>query len=124
MAKINIISLSGDSFVNVGTQNIEGVIVTNTDSEDVTFDLVVAPSKIADSTSTTDAVFVLKSIPVPVGSTFIWDDDDILSNIFNGGSFVSKYNSNTKKFEDLKRNTFLIRVGSGHTADVLIRRSV
>lgn len=41
MAKINTISLSGNSFVDIGIENIIGIIASNTDSEDITIDLVI-----------------------------------------------------------------------------------
>ena len=122
MATINTISLSGDSFVNIGTQNIIGLIATNTDSEDVTIDLIIGEEKLNGTTSTTGAIFVLKDIPIPVGSSFVWDDDNILSGIFSSGSTVSNYNVLKRKFETLRNNTFLVRAGSGHTVDVLLKR--
>ena len=122
MATINTISLSGDSFVNIGTQNIIGLIATNTDSEDVTIDLIIGEEKLNGTTSTTGAIFVLKDIPIPVGSSFVWDDDNILSGIFSSGSTVSNYNALKRKFETLRNNTFLVRAGSGHTVDVLLKR--
>jgi len=122
MAKINTISLSGNSFVDIGTDNIIGIIVSNTDNEDVTIDLVIGGKILNGTTSTTGATFVLKDIPIPVGSSFVWDDDNILSGIFSSGSTVSKYDTLKRKFEILRNNTFLIRAGSGHTADVLLKR--
>ena len=122
MAKINTISLSGNSFVDIGTDNIIGIIASNTDSEDITIDLVIGEKKLNGTTSTTGAIFVLKDIPIPVGSSFVWDDDNILSGIFSSGSTVSNYNTLKRKFEILRNNTFLIRTGSGHTADVLLKR--
>ena len=122
MATINTISLSGDSFVNIGTQNIIGLIATNTDSEDVTIDLIIGEEKLNGTTSTTGAIFVLKDIPIPVGSSFVWDDDNILSGIFSSGSTVSNYNVLKRKFETLRNNTFLVRAGSGHTVDMLLKR--
>ncbi len=122
MASINIISLSGDNFVDIGTQNILSLIVSNTDTEDITFDLAIGPTKIADTSTTTDVVFVLKSVPVVTGGTLVWDDDGVLSDAFTAGSKVLKFDANQKKFKDLKNNTFLIRVGSSHTADVVLKR--
>jgi len=122
MANINIISLSGDAFIDVGEENISGLIVTNTDTEDVKFDLIIGPKSLHNTTSSNNAVFVLKQIPVPVGSTFVWDDDGILSNAFKAGNSISKYNNVSRRFEDTKDQTFLIRLGSGHIGDVILRR--
>ena len=122
MAKIDTIALSGNNFKDIGTESILGVIATNTDNEDVTFDLVIGPKTLHNGTATTDAIFVLKDIPVPQGSTFVWDDDNILSDAFKAGSSVSRYQDTRGVFTPLKNNTFLIRAGSGHTVDVLLRR--
>ena len=123
MAKIDTISLSGDTFKDIGTDGILGLIVSNTDTTDVTFDLAIGPKILHNGTATTNAVFVLKAIPVPVGSTFLWDDDAILSGAFKTGSTITNYQNTRGVFTNLKNNTFLIRLGSGHTGDVLIRRS-
>ncbi len=123
MAKIDTISLSGDSFKDIGTDGILGLIVSNTDTTDVTFDLAIGPKILHNGTATTNAIFVLKAIPVPVGSTFLWDDDAILSGAFKTGSTITNYQNTRAVFTNLKNNTFLIRLGSGHTGDVLIRRS-
>jgi len=123
MAKIDTISLSGDSFKNIGTDGIAGVIAANTDTTDITLDLAIGPKTLHNGTATTNAVFVLKSIPIPVGSTFVWDDDSILANAFKTGSTITSYQDTRGVFTKLKDSTFLIRVGSGHTADVTMRRS-
>ena len=122
MARIDTISLSGNNFKNIGTDSISGVIVSNTDSEDITLDLVIGPKTLHNGTATTTAIFILKSIPIPEGSTFVWDDDNILSSIFNSGSVVTNYQDTRAVFTTLKNNTFLIRLGSGHTGDALLKR--
>ena len=75
-----------------------------------------------NGTATTDAIFVLKDIPIPQGSTFVWDDDNILSDAFKSGSSVSRYQDTRGIFTPLKNNTFLIRAGSGHTVEDLLTR--
>lgn len=122
MARIDTISLSGNEFINVGLAGIDGLNVCNTDTEDITFDLIIGPTLLDKKTDTTDAIFILKEIPVPVGSTFVFDDNGVLSGTFNQGSKVSKYESRKRRFIEQKSFTFLIRVGSGHTADVILRR--
>ena len=122
MAKIDTISLSGDNFKDIGTDSILGVIASNTDNEDITLDLAIGPKTLHNGTATTNAVFVLKAIPIPVGSTFVWDDDDILANVFKKGSSLTNYQDLRNVFTRLSNNTFLIRLGSGHTGDVLLKR--
>jgi len=122
MAKIDTISLSGDTFVNVGLRGIDGLTVCNTDTEDITFDLIIGPKTLDNKNVTTDAIFILKEIPVPVGSTFVFDDNGVLSGAFNQGSKVNKYEIKRRRFLEQKNFTFLIRVGSSHVADVFLRR--
>lgn len=122
MAGVDTIALSGNEFVNIGITGIDGLVVCNTDTEDVTFDLIVGPRLLDNKTDTTDAIFILKKIPVPVGSSFVFDDNDVLTGAFNQGSVVTKYDYRRKRFIVKNSFTFLIRVGSGHTADVFLRR--
>ena len=123
MAKIDTISLNSNNFKDVGTDSILGVIVTNTDTTDITFDLILGPKLLHNKSTDTDAVYILKNIPIPSGSTFVWDDDTILSNIFNSGSIVTNYNDTRNVFTTLKNNRFLVRLGSADfTADVLLKR--
>ena len=124
MANVDTIQLSGENFVDVGNENIIGLIVVNTHTEDVAFDLMIGSPSLNGTTSTSQAIYVLKSIPVPTGSTFVWDDDNVLSNIFKTGSSISKYDYNKKAFENIdNNNTFLIRLDTaGHVASVLLKR--
>ena len=122
MASLNIISLDSTNFKNVTTKNILSLLVSNTHTDVVTFDLAIGPIKNANSTSTTDVVFVLKDLAIQAGSTFVWDDDGVLTNAFTTGSKVLKFDANQNKFKDLKNNTFLIRLSSAGTADVLLKR--
>ena len=103
MAGVDTIALSGNEFVNIGITGIDGLVVCNTDTEDVTFDLIVGPRLLDNKTDTTDAIFILKKIPVPVGSSFVFDDNDVLTGAFNQGSVVTKYDYRRKK--NIKKGT-------------------
>jgi len=123
MAKIDTIQLSDNNFVDVGTENIVGLVVSNTHTADIGFDLMLGDSTLAGGTDTTDAIFILKSIPIPTGSTFVWDDDNVLSGVFESGSLVSVFNANINSFEKKKGLTFLLRLDAGSTAaSVILRR--
>ena len=123
MAKIDTIQLSSNKFVDVGTSNIIGLIVANTHTEDVGFDLILGPSSLNGTTSTDGAIYVLKSIPVPTGSTFVWDDDNVLSGVFEAGSSVSEFNSDIDNFSLASGLTFLIRLDEdAEAASVILRR--
>ena len=123
MAKIDTISLTGDNkFKDIGTESVLSIVVCNTDTTDITFDFIIAPKTLHGLTSTTNAFFVLKDVPVPTGSSFVWDGEDVLSQAFKSGSIIKNYQDARGVFTVLSDNTFLIRSGSGHTADVTLRR--
>jgi hypothetical protein len=122
MAQINLISLSGNTFKDIGLKNISGLIVTNTDTTDITFDLVVGPKTLHNSTSDTGAFYILKDIPIPVGSSFNWDANNILSTVGSTGTSISEYKDIKSKFELTKNFSFLVRLDTGFTADVVLRR--
>ena len=123
MAKVDTIQLSGNTFVDVGRENITGLIVANTHNDNIGFDLMLGDPVLAGGTDTTDAVYILKSIPITTGSTFIWDDDNVLSGVFESGSLVSVFNTNINSFEKKKGLTFLLRLDTGSTtASVVLRR--
>ena len=88
----------------------------------ITLDLIIGPKTIDGTTTTTDAFFILKAIPIPVGSTFDFAGDAVLGGAGKIETIIKEYKSNKKKFEAVENLTFLIRLGSGHTADVVLRR--
>lgn len=123
MAKIDTIQLSGNNFVNVGTQNITGLIVSNTHTDNIGFDLILGDPTLAGGTATTDAIFILKSIPIVTGSTFIWDDDNVLSGVFDKGGSISVFNTDISSFVKKNGLTFLLRLDTASTsASVVLRR--
>ena len=123
MAKVDTVQLTDNNFVDVGRSNIIGLIVANTHSDNIGFDLILGDPTLAGGTDTTDAIFILKSISIQTGSTFIWDDDNVLSGIFEVGSTASVFNTNTNNFESKKGLTFLLRLDTGSTtASVVLRR--
>jgi hypothetical protein len=122
MAQIDLISLSGNNFKDVGLRNISGLIVTNTDTTDITFDLAVGPKTLHNGTSDTGVFYILKDIPIPVGSSFTFDSDNILSSAGSSGTNISEYKDIKSKFEPTKNFTFLIRLDTDFIADVLMRR--
>lgn len=124
MANIDTIQLTGNNFVDIGKENVIGLIVANTYTEDIGFDMIIGKPSLNGSSSTNEAVFVLKGIPIPAGGSLVWDDDNVLSNAFKTGNTISKYNYNKKSFENISTdNTFLIRLDTAsHTASVLLKR--
>tara|TARA_R100000234_G_C4965511_1_gene163721 strand:+ start:558 stop:932 length:375 start_codon:yes stop_codon:yes gene_type:complete len=123
MAKVDTVQLTDNNFVDVGRSNIIGLIVANTHSDNIGFDLILGDPTLAGGTDTTDAIFILKSISIQTGSTFIWDDDNVLSGVFEAGSNVSAFNANINAFEQKKGLTFLIRLIAGSTtASAVLRR--
>lgn len=124
MAAIDTVQLSGENFLNIGRKNIEGLIVANTHTADLTFDLVLGVDTLEGGTSTTGAVYIIKDILVPVGGSLVWDDDNVLSDLFKGTSTISGYDYNTNSFEVISDLTFLIKLNnSSSTASVVLRRN-
>ena len=111
MARIDTISLSGNNFVNVGLKSIDGLIVSNTDT-DITFDLAIGPLLLHNKSTTSvgedSAVFVLKDIPIPIGSSFVWDDNQVLTDSFKAGSIITKFESKRNRFVRKPNFVFLI----------------
>lgn len=123
MAKIDTISLTGDQkFRDIGAESIISMTVCNTHTADITFDLIIGPKTLHKTTSVANAIFMLKDIPIPTSSTFSWDADDVLTAAFKSNFIIRNYKDNRSIFSDLKNQTFLIRSGSGHVADVVLRR--
>ena len=122
MAKINLISLSGNTFKDIGIQSISGLIVANTDTTDITFDLAIGPKSLHNGTSDTGVFYVLKDIPIPVGSTFTFEADNILSTLGSAGSIIEEYKDVLSRFEADKNMTFLIRLYNHFVANAILRR--
>ena len=90
----------------------------------MTFDLVLGVDTLEGGTSTTGAVYIIKDILVPVGGSLVWDDDNVLSDLFKGTSTISGYDYNTNSFEVVSDLTFLIKLNnSSSTASVVLRRN-
>ena len=122
MAKVDTLQLSDDNFIDVGTENIQGLVVCNTHDDIIEFNLVLGDPLLSGGTAATDAIFILKSVPISRGSTFVWDDDNILSGVFDRASTVNTFNANINRFERKKGLTFLVRLSSSNTASVILRR--
>lgn len=123
MAKVDTLQLSDENFVDVGRENIQGLIVSNTHTDDIGFDLILGDPVLSGGTATTDAIFILKSVPISLGSTFVWDDDNVLSGVFDKGGSISVFNTNTNGFTKKDGLTFLLKLEAASTsASVVIRR--
>mgnify|MGYP005988137799 CR=1 FL=1 len=124
MANIDVVSLNGNNFVNLGTQGIKALIAANTDTEVVNLDLCVGPAARAGASSTTDCIFVLKEITILQGTSFTWNDNGVIFSPFNTRRNKNLRKHNGSAFVDLTDQTFLVRASSaGQTIDLLIRRS-
>lgn len=121
---LDIIQLSGDTFEDIGFLPINSLVVTNSYTTDITFDLVLGPKLLRLSNTDADAIYILKNIPIPTGSTFDWEANTFLKTIGTQSVLIRKFDNNRRIFELLQDRslTFLIRAGSSQTADVLIQR--
>jgi|TARA_Y100000289_G_scaffold59306_1_gene65280 hypothetical protein len=118
--RVDIVQLSGNNFINIGTEDVKSLIVTNTDTETITLDVIIGASSLAGGTATTNAIHILKSVEITVGAAFIWEGDRVLDSVFKPKAILNKHNGSA--FVAFTGQTYLIRVGSGHTADVIIKR--
>ena len=99
------------------------MIVSNTHTDNIGFDLILGEAVLDGGTSTTDAIYILKSIPIVTGSTFIWDDDNVLSGLFDQGGSISVFNTDISSFVKKNGLTFLLRLDTASTsASVILRR--
>jgi len=78
---LDIIQLDCDIFQDVFFIPINSLTISNTHTADITFDLVVGPKLLALSNTDTDAIYILKNIPIPTGSTFDWEANTFLRTI-------------------------------------------
>ena len=124
MANIDIVSIDGDNFIDLGTEGIKSLVATNTDNEDVTIDLCIGPAARAGGSSTTDCIFIIKGVNISEGTSFTWNDNGIIFSPFNVRRNKNLTKHNGTAFVALTNQTFLVRAGSsGKTIDLLIRRS-
>lgn len=125
MARVDTIQLSGTNYQEVGRLNILNVIVANTFTVDITFDLIIGDKTLSEGSSSTNAVFILKDVPIPTGGSLVWDDDGLLTDVFSSGSKINEFNENLKSFVEIKNKVFLIRISAASgtpTASVLMKR--
>ena len=125
MARVDTIQLSGTNYQEVGRLNILNVIVANTFTLDITFDLIIGDKTLSEGSSSTNAVFILKDVPIPTGGSLVWDDDGLLTDVFSSGSKINEFNENLKSFVEIKNKVFLIRISAASgtpTASVLMKR--
>ena len=124
MANIDIVSISGNNFIDLGTDGIKALIATNTDTEEVKLDLCIGPTARAGGSATTDCIFILKEVIILTGSSFTWNDNGIIFSPFNTrrNKILRKHNGSA--FAALTGQTFLVRAANaGETFDLIIRRS-
>ena len=118
--RVDMVQLSGNNFVDIGTDDIKSIIASNTYSDAVTIDLIIGTSSLAGGTATTNAIHILKDVRIAQGSSFVWDDDSTLDSIFKPKAILNKHNGSS--FAALTGQTYLIRAGSSETLDVIIKR--
>ena len=124
MANIDIVSITSNNFVDLGTDGIKALIATNTDTDTVELDLCIGPTARAGGSATTDCIFVLKEVIILTGTSFTWNDNGVIFSPFNTrrNKILRKHNGSA--FADLTGQTFLVRASqAGQTIDLIIRRS-
>ena len=112
MANIDIVSITSNNFVDLGTDGIKALIATNTNIDNI------------GGSATTDCIFVLKEVIILTGTSFTWNDNGVIFSPFNTrrNKILRKHNGSA--FAALTGQTFLVRASqAGQTIDLIIRRS-
>jgi len=72
MANIQVVSIDSTSFVTLNNKGFDKMMITNTGSSDLDFNLVFGDTRLIGETSTGstyEAFYFLKGVEVPVGAT-------------------------------------------------------
>jgi len=120
MAKVEIVSLSGTNFVDLGSNPIEYMSICNTHSAAITVILAYANTSLATGTSLSgDHAELLHDVSIPVGVTLVLEEE-LLDFAFKRSVNVTTTAAPTTP---LTSKSFLLRLSSGgSTADVIIKK--
>ena len=94
------------------------LIVTNTDTTDITFDLACWTKDFTQQNCRHGSFLYIKRYTYTSWFYFyLWDSDNILSSAGSSGTNISEYKDIKSKFELTDKNfTFLIRLDTGFIA--------
>jgi len=134
---ISLVSINSTSFVSLSNKGFEKMLISNTGTTDLDFNLVYGDTRLVGETSvgsTHESFFFLKSIEIPVGTTLELDGYSPSSIKKTDGTVLRKSRTVTSErdgqnqnFKKLSKTTttvdysFLVSLDSGSdTADVVV----
>ena len=134
---ISLVSINSTSFVSLSNKGFEKMLISNTGTTDLDFNLVYGDTRLVGETSvgsTHEAFFFLKSIEITVGKTLELDGYSPSSIKKTDGTVLRKSRTVTSErdgqnqnFKKLSKTTttvdysFLVSLDSGSdTADVVV----
>ena len=134
---VSVVSINSTSFVTLNNKGFEKMLISNTGTTDLDFNLVYGDTRLIGETSvgsTYESFFFLKSIEIPVGTTLELDGYSPASIQKTDGTVLRKSRTVTserdgqnKNFKKLSKTTtivdysFLVSLDSGSdTADVVV----
>lgn len=138
MANIQVVSIDSTSFVTLNNKGFDKMMITNTGSSDLDFNLVFADTRLVGETSvgsTYEAFYFLKGVEVPVGATLEIDGYSPKAIAKVDGTRLLKSTTRTAagrneqdyKIQNLTETTtvidysFLVSLNSGSdTADIVV----
>tara|TARA_R110000823_G_scaffold292455_1_gene411245 strand:+ start:413 stop:775 length:363 start_codon:yes stop_codon:yes gene_type:complete len=117
--KVEIAPLSNTNFVDLGSKPIEYISVCNTHSAAITIILAFANTALAGGTSlSSDHCELVHDVSIPVGATLVLEEESLKF------IFLNRVNVTTVAVPGtvLASKSFLIRLSSAGTADVLVKK--
>ena len=134
---VSVVSINSTSFVTLNNKGFEKMLISNTGTTDLDFNLVYGDTRLIGETSvgsTYESFFFLKSIEIPVGTTLELDGYSPASIQKTDGTVLRKSRTVTserdgqnKNFKKLSKTTtivdysFLVSLdNSSDTADVVV----
>ena len=134
---VSVVSINSTSFVTLNNKGFEKMLISNTGTTDLDFNLVYGDTRLVGETSvgsTYESFFFLKSIEIPVGTTLELDGYSPVSIQKTDGTVLRKSRTVTserdgqnKNFKKLSKTTtivdysFLVSLDNGSdTADVVV----
>ena len=119
MANIQVVSIDSTSFVTLNNKGFDKMMITNTGSSDLDFNLVFGDTRLIGETSvgsTYEAFYFLKGVEVPVGATLEIDGYSPSSIRKTDGTRLAK--TITKSFDKDNQSDTFRRVTTSTTTTV------
>ena len=137
MANIQVVSIDSTSFVTLNNKGFDKMMITNTGSSDLDFNLVFGDTRLIGETSvgsTYEAFYFLKGVEVPVGTTLEIDGYSPSNIAKTNGTKLTRSNTRVAaamdkrdyKLRNLNETTttidysFLVSCSASDSADIVV----